>query len=43
MLRCPTKTFFGYLLRDLVKTGNILTSDGDIFYWFFRFGTRILS
>ena len=29
MLRCPTKTFFGCSLRNLVKIGSILSSEKD--------------
>ena len=29
MLRSPSKTFFGCSLRNLVKIGNILSTDRD--------------
>ena len=35
MLRCPSKTFFGCSLRNLVKIGNILSSKGDKFLFGF--------
>ena len=36
MERCPSKTFFGCSLRNLVKSGNVLSSERDKFLFDFR-------
>ena len=39
MLRCPSKTFFAFSLRNLVKIGNMLSSERDKFL--FGFGLDV--
>ena len=41
MERCPSKTFFGCSLRNLIKSGNVLSSERDKFLFDFRLDLQL--